>query len=204
MKKNIVHVPFSVQWEDARDEKQRNVGYAELGERIPNLDSMKKSELLAWCKDHKIKVVRTATIKVVKDKIRKSDAYLAYATRSVNSCELNEIPVTCNPEKMADQALKCQYLNDAFKNLSEMEQKVLLIKFFGKDYETSREVVVEEIKVQLSQIKKEFDGQEYILTKINYTKEATEEDQAYHKKLGRESRIVEEDGYWLLYTKIGQ
>ena len=61
-----------------------------------------------------------------------------------------------------------------------------------------------EIKVELAKATKEFDGKQFVLTKIDYTKEATEEDQAYHKKLGRESRIVEEDGYWLLYTKIGQ
>ena len=61
-----------------------------------------------------------------------------------------------------------------------------------------------EISVEISQAKKEFDGQQYVLTKINYTKEDAEEDQAYHKELGRETRIIEEDGYWLLYTKIGQ
>lgn len=60
------------------------------------------------------------------------------------------------------------------------------------------------ISVEISQAKKEFDGQEYILTKIDFTKEAAEEDQAYHKERGREARILEEDGFWLLYTKIGQ
>lgn len=61
-----------------------------------------------------------------------------------------------------------------------------------------------EISVQLAQAKREFDGQEFILTKIDYTKEAAEEDQAYHKERGREARILEEDGFWLLYTKVGQ
>ena len=61
-----------------------------------------------------------------------------------------------------------------------------------------------EISVELSQAKREFDGQQYILTKINYTKEAAEADQAYHKERGRKARILEEDGFWLLYTKIGQ
>ncbi len=61
-----------------------------------------------------------------------------------------------------------------------------------------------EIPVEPSQAKMDFDGQQYILTKINFTKEAAEEDQAYQKERGREARILEEDGFWLLYTKIGQ
>ena len=61
-----------------------------------------------------------------------------------------------------------------------------------------------EKSVELSQVKKEFDGQQYVLTKINFTKEAAEADQAYHKERGREAKILEEDGFWLLYTKIGQ
>jgi len=63
---------------------------------------------------------------------------------------------------------------------------------------------VAEISIQPARAKREFDGQEYILTKINYTKEAAEEDQAYHKERGRETRILGEDGYWLVYTKVGQ
>jgi len=63
---------------------------------------------------------------------------------------------------------------------------------------------VAEISIQLAQAKREFDGQEYILTKINYTKEEAEEDEAYYKKQGRVTRTLEEDGFWLLYTKIGQ
>ena len=61
-----------------------------------------------------------------------------------------------------------------------------------------------EIKVELAPAKREFDGQDYVITKINYTKEAAEEDQAYHKGRGRETRILEEDGFWLVYTKVGQ
>ena len=61
-----------------------------------------------------------------------------------------------------------------------------------------------DISVQLAQAKREFDGQEYTLTKINYTKEAAEEDEAYYKERGSETKILEEDGFWLLYTKIGQ
>jgi len=63
---------------------------------------------------------------------------------------------------------------------------------------------VAEISLQVSQARREFDGQQYILTKINYTKEDAEEDQAYYKERGREARILEEDGFWLVYTKIGQ
>ena len=61
-----------------------------------------------------------------------------------------------------------------------------------------------EISVKLSQVKREFDGQEYILTKINYTEEAAKEDEAYYKEQGTVTRILEEDGFWLLYTKVGQ
>ena len=61
-----------------------------------------------------------------------------------------------------------------------------------------------DISVQLAQAKRAFDGQEYTLTKINYTKEAAEEDEAYYKERGSETNILEEDGFWLLYTKIGQ
>ncbi|MFC1918726.1 hypothetical protein ACFLWW_01960 [Chloroflexota bacterium] len=61
-----------------------------------------------------------------------------------------------------------------------------------------------EISIQPAQAKKEFDGQKYILTKINYTKEAAEEDEAYYKQRGSITKIVEEGGFWLLYTKIGQ
>ena len=60
-----------------------------------------------------------------------------------------------------------------------------------------------EIKLELSRAKRKFDGQDYILTKINFTEDAAKEDVAYHKERGRETRLLEEDGYWLLYTKIG-
>jgi len=53
-------------------------------------------------------------------------------------------------------------------------------------------------------VKRDFDGQEYVLTKINYTKEAAEEDQAYYRERGNKISILEEDGFWLLYTKVGQ
>ena len=61
-----------------------------------------------------------------------------------------------------------------------------------------------EIKVELAPAKREFDGQDYVLTKINYDKEAADEDEAYHRKRGREVRTVQEGIFWLLYTKIGQ
>jgi len=63
---------------------------------------------------------------------------------------------------------------------------------------------VAEIKVELAPAKRKFDGQDYILTKINYTEEAAKEDEAYHKERGRETRLLEEGRYWLLYTKIGR
>ena len=60
-----------------------------------------------------------------------------------------------------------------------------------------------EISLESAKPKREFDGQEYILTKINYTEEDAKADEAYHKERGRRTRILEEAGYWLLYTKIG-
>ena len=60
------------------------------------------------------------------------------------------------------------------------------------------------ISVPVTQTKRQFDGQEYVLTKINYTKEAAEDDQSYYQKRGNKPKIIEEDGFWLLYTKVGQ
>ena len=59
------------------------------------------------------------------------------------------------------------------------------------------------IKVELSPAKRMFDGDEYILTKINYTEEAAKEDQVYYNERGKKANILEEGGYWLLYTKVG-
>lgn len=67
-----------------------------------------------------------------------------------------------------------------------------------------KEATVAEIKIELPRAKREFDGQQYILTKINYTKEDAKEDQAYYEGQGRVVKNLEEDGFWLLYTKIGQ
>ena len=58
--------------------------------------------------------------------------------------------------------------------------------------------------ISIPVVKREFDGQDYVLTKINYTKEDAEEDQAYYRERGNKISIIEEDGFWLLYTKIGQ
>ncbi len=60
------------------------------------------------------------------------------------------------------------------------------------------------ISIPVTRVKREFDGQKYILTKINYTKESAKEDQAYYQKRGNKTKILEEDGFWLIYTKIGQ
>jgi hypothetical protein len=60
------------------------------------------------------------------------------------------------------------------------------------------------ISIPVMRAKRDFDGQEYILTKINHTKEAAEEDQAYYRERGNKTRILEEDGFWLIYTKVGQ
>ena len=60
------------------------------------------------------------------------------------------------------------------------------------------------ISIPVMRAKRDFDGQEYVLTKINYTKEDAEEDQAYYRERGNKISIIEEDGFWLLYTKVGQ
>ena len=67
----------------------------------------------------------------------------------------------------------------------------------------NKEEAVAEISIEPVKAKRKFDGKEYVLTKINYTEEDAKEDQEYHRKSGRETRILEEAGYWLLYTKIG-
>ena len=61
-----------------------------------------------------------------------------------------------------------------------------------------------EISVEPAKAQREFDGQTYVLTKINYDKEAADDDEAYHKKRGRGVKTVQEGIFWLLYTKIGQ
>mgnify|MGYP001063069490 CR=1 FL=1 len=61
-----------------------------------------------------------------------------------------------------------------------------------------------QISIQPARAKREFNGQQYTLTKIDFSKEDAKEDEAYHKERGRKTRVVEEDGYWLIYTKIGQ
>ena len=61
-----------------------------------------------------------------------------------------------------------------------------------------------QITVQPVKARREFNGEKYVLTKIDYTKEDAEADEAYYQKQGRVTRLIEEDGYWLLYTKLGQ
>jgi len=63
---------------------------------------------------------------------------------------------------------------------------------------------VAEISVQPAKAQVEFDGETYVLTKINYDQEAADEDEAYHKKRGRKVKTVQEGIFWLLYTKMGQ
>ena len=67
----------------------------------------------------------------------------------------------------------------------------------------SKEVGVAESTVHPLRAKREFDGQQYILTKIDYTREDAEKDGGYYQERGWLVRDIEEDGYWLLYTKIG-
>ncbi len=60
-----------------------------------------------------------------------------------------------------------------------------------------------QIKAETTKAKREFDGQEYILTKINYSEEDTKADEAWQKERGTQSRIVQDGIFWLLYTKSG-
>jgi hypothetical protein len=63
---------------------------------------------------------------------------------------------------------------------------------------------VADISVQPAKAQRKFNGQIYVLTKINFDKEAADEDEAYHKKRGRKVKTVQDGIFWLLYTKLGQ
>ncbi len=60
------------------------------------------------------------------------------------------------------------------------------------------------IKFKPPQVKRQFNGADYILTKIDFFKADAESEKIYHEKLGRDVQLVEEDGSWLIYTKIGK
>ena len=60
-----------------------------------------------------------------------------------------------------------------------------------------------QISIEPLEVEKEFDGLKYILTKIDYSKEDAEQDKAYHEGRARDSRIVEDGAFWLVYTKVG-
>lgn len=59
------------------------------------------------------------------------------------------------------------------------------------------------ISVDLPKAKLKFDGKDYILTKIDFSEEDAKADQEYHKGRGKETRILQDGDYWLLYSKIG-
>ncbi len=59
------------------------------------------------------------------------------------------------------------------------------------------------LSVDLPKAKIKFDGKDYILTKIDFSEEDAKADQAYHKGRGKETRILQDGDYWLLYSKIG-
>ncbi len=60
-----------------------------------------------------------------------------------------------------------------------------------------------DINIKPFKSQREFDGEKYLLTKIDYSEEDITEDAAYHQKKGRKTKTMQEDGFWLLYTKIG-
>ena len=59
------------------------------------------------------------------------------------------------------------------------------------------------VSVDAPKAKLEFDGKEYILTKIDFSEEDAKADQDYHKGRGKETRILQDGDFWLLYSKIG-
>ena len=59
------------------------------------------------------------------------------------------------------------------------------------------------LSVDLPKAKLKFDGDDYILTKINFSEEDAKADQEYHKGKGRKTRILQDGDFWLLYSKIG-
>lgn len=67
----------------------------------------------------------------------------------------------------------------------------------------NKEAAMAKMNFEPAPAKRKWDDGEYILTKINYTEESAKEDQTYHKERGRKTRLFEEGGYWLLYTRIG-
>lgn len=59
------------------------------------------------------------------------------------------------------------------------------------------------ISVDAPKAKIKFNGTEYILTKIDFSEEDAKADQEYHKGRGKETRILQDGNFWLLYSKIG-
>lgn len=59
------------------------------------------------------------------------------------------------------------------------------------------------ILVQPPKVKRKFNDGEYVLTKIDYSEKDAAADESYHQARGRETKILEEGGFWLLYTKVG-
>ncbi|MFC2006594.1 hypothetical protein ACFLUQ_00260 [Chloroflexota bacterium] len=51
--------------------------------------------------------------------------------------------------------------------------------------------------------RKEFSGERYVLTKIDYSEEDAKADEAYYEKRSWKTKIEKSGIYWLLYTKIG-
>ena len=67
-----------------------------------------------------------------------------------------------------------------------------------------KEAAVAKTSIEPLQARKEFGGERYTLTKINYSEEDAKADEAYHKERGRKTKIVKNGIFWLLYTRIGQ
>ena len=61
-----------------------------------------------------------------------------------------------------------------------------------------------EKRIQPPKTNREFNGKTYVLTKIDYHKQDIEDDIEWFKGRGIETQMLEEDGFWLLYTLQGE
>lgn len=61
-----------------------------------------------------------------------------------------------------------------------------------------------DININPAKATREINNIKYVLTKIDFNAEDVSADEEYHKKKGREVKTIEEDGFYLLYTRIGQ
>ena len=82
----------------------------------------------------------------------------------------------------------------------------MLVLVYKRDFTSSNkegEFVKKAIFVELPKNNRKFDNRDFVLSKIDYSKEDANTDQAYYKGRGTEAKAIEDGGYWLIYTKLG-